>query len=44
MGLRVNERSHFFDFRNYYRSGGKNVSLENYHHSGGKICIKFVIK
>ena len=34
----------FFDFRNYHRSGGKNVSWENYHHNGGNIYIEFVIK
>ena len=28
MGLRVNERSHFFDFRNYHRSGGKTQVLK----------------
>ena len=39
MGLKVDGRSHFFDFRNYHRSGGKNASLENYHRNGGKICI-----
>ena len=38
MGRKV-KRSHFLCFGNYHRSGGKNVSFENYHHYGGNICI-----